>query len=280
MAGNDELDREDDKTPDVDDVDLDELFENDEDGDEEVVGDDETEKPETDESKDDDTKDESDDKDEEAGEDESESEPPADGDDDRKMVPIAALHDERRKARALKEENERLRKEKGHSEDELGIGPEPDRFENPEEHDAWLLAKHDAEQQLERDAKYKESVDDSRAAAMEKYEDYEEKESIFLMLANRDPKLREEMIDSKDPAAYAYKAASKWEADRDAKLIEKLKAEGKLKDEQDKKPDDAGTKSTKKKRPSLVNAAGAGTVADDSDFDPDDLDSLVGDPGY
>jgi hypothetical protein len=121
------------------------------------------------------------------------------------QVPIAALHDERRKRQELERELEKLRNPEQKKQEEV-----PDVFVDPnaftqhlKEHTTKEIAKHRRElsQDLLREAK----------------PDYDEKVSKFVEAVKTRPDLIDQMNASLNPARFAYDFG-KAELDREAKL--------------------------------------------------------------
>lgn len=151
-----------------------------------------------------------------------------------KSVPIAALHDERRKRKLAEEEADTLRQQLPPGVDTV----EPDRFDDPEAHDKWLQDSWQRKQDAKAHAAYVASVEDSRSRMLEKHDDFKEVERIFYVLAQGDPALTQEMIDSKDPAAFAYEKGNAWKAEQRKTIIAELEAEGYTKKEAKANADD------------------------------------------
>lgn len=145
-----------------------------------------------------------------------ESEPPSDK--EQKLVPIAALLDERRKAQLLKEENEKLKSQFQQEEDETA----PDPLDDPEGYKQYL--KNQANREL-----YQERAEESRSRMLESHSDYEEMEKIFMFLASQDSALVTQMNKHPDPAKFAYDKASEYKAEQRESIKnefrESLKAE-------------------------------------------------------
>jgi len=163
-------------------------------------------KPEAEEPKQE-TKEEESEKEEPKGED---SEPPSEKEE--KTVPIAALHDQRRKAQQYKEELESY-KAKYDVDEEA-----PDPAEDPEAYETYVKAK--VEKEL-----YEKNINASREKMMEDHEDYVEVEKDFMFLANRDQNLIKEMNDSPDPARYAYEKAKAYTEAKEEEIRAKILAE-------------------------------------------------------
>jgi len=256
MAG---VNDDDDVVQDEEDDELDDMFSEDElDAEEDSASDDDSEEDEDDsddsEDSDDSTADEEDSTAEDADTTESES---------GKTVPMAAVLDERRKRQEAERELAELRKNAPKDDDESD--PEPDMFEHPEEWKAWNTRR--VERAAEEKA-YNENVEfinNSRSAMLTEKDDYLEKERIFYRLADGNLDLIQEMQMSGDPARFAYEKAVEWQdkqdAAQEARIIEKLKAQGRYveKDEDagGSKTGDTGKKASKSKTPSLATATAA-----------------------
>lgn len=130
------------------------------------------------------------------------SEPPSEP----TLVPVAALQDERRKAKAAKEEAEQLREQlkKFTGEDE------PNPFEDPEKWKAFQRKKIELEYQEEKQKEINERIDKSRSQMLEAETDYVDIETLFTAMSLKDPSLADEMIMSPDPARFAYEHGKKY----------------------------------------------------------------------
>ncbi len=193
-----------------------------------------------------------------------------------KSVPIAALHDERRKRKAAEEEAEQLRQQL--PQDEANA---PDRFEEPEAYDNWLMDKWQKEQDAKSHKAYVASVEQLRSDMLAKHDDFLEVETTFYVLAQHNPALKQEMFDSKDPAAFAYEKGNEWMAEQRAKIVAELEADGYTKKEAKAASDDIvdaeiiseTVEAPKVKTPSLATAtaAASNTIPVEKDEDIKDM---------
>jgi len=199
-------------------------------------------------------------------------EPVAEEEPEPTMVPIAALHDERRKREALKEEAEKLRSQLPQEDSEA-----PDMYDDPEGYKAYVR------QQVENDL-YADRVETSRAQMLEKHEDYEDKESTFLFLASKDKSLADEMSKHPEPARYAYEKAVEFENSKIVSLEEKLRAKimAELGQTTESKPEPSEDDKRKKSALEMPNLTKA--TATDSNTQPiekdNDLDGMFDDLKY
>lgn len=157
---------------------------------------------------------------EEPKEPEKPSEPPSEEKDER--VPVAALQEERRK----RQEYERRLREY-----------EQQKEKKPEEKkDFWEAPEDVINQRVESVAKDLESkftvrfLRSSEARARKQYEDYDAKIRAFQEAVESNPQLYQQMLDSEDPAEFAYKVGETYEYTKDAPTIDALekKLEAKL----------------------------------------------------
>jgi hypothetical protein len=122
----------------------------------------------------------------------------------------AALIGERRRRqeaedriRALEEQFAKLQQPQA----EQPQGP-PDRWEDPEGYDQWLIgqATKAAEQQAVH-AYQQQRIYSSAVRARSKYEDYDQAHQVFGEMVQRNPALYDHMIQNDDPAEFAYRTA-------------------------------------------------------------------------
>lgn len=86
-------------------------------------------------------------------------------------------------------------------------GP-PDRWEDPEGYDAWLVQQAaQAAQTQAIQAVQQQRIYESAVRARGKYADYGEAHEVFGQMAQRNPALFEQMLQSADPAEFAYTQA-------------------------------------------------------------------------
>jgi len=132
-----------------------------------------------------------------------ESEPPSD--EEPKLVPIAAMHDYKRKWQEEKEAREKA--ESLIPREEVKA---PDMYEDPEGYKAWVRDEVVREEEEKNINALKTKVDSSRSAMLESKEDYEEKEKAFMMLTMYDQSLSDKMHSSEDPALFAYERGAEY----------------------------------------------------------------------
>lgn len=113
-------------------------------------------------------------------------------------------------------------------------------------------------------------IDLSREMMIDKHQDYEEKEQIFIEMAKDHPELQSEALKSSNPAKFVYEEAKKFQEFqqmRDGTYLEKMRAELK---EQVRKELEGEMSKTSKIRPSLAKE----TSANSDQFVETDLASL------
>lgn len=113
-------------------------------------------------------------------------------------------------------------------------------------------------------------IDLSREMMIDKHQDYEEKEQIFIEMAKDRPELQSEALKSSNPAKFVYEEAKKFQEFqqmRDGTYLEKMRAELK---EQVRKELEGEMSKTSKIRPSLAKE----TSANSDQFVETDLASL------
>lgn len=196
---------------------------------------------------------------------ETESETPSEED---KTVPRRALIDERRKRQELEEKLERMRQEHGEREEDA-----PDPTDDPEGYKKYLRAQWEKEQ-------WEKTATRSRDRMMEQHADYEEKEKHFLYLAQNNPELVKQMNEDPDPAAFAYNKAKEsldqQEKAVEDRVIERLRKEGKLIEEQEQTKD----KGAASKVSDLTSATAAGKNTDETVKESENPEELFGDLSY
>lgn len=196
-----------------------------------------------------------------------ESGPPTD--EKPKLVPIAALHDERRKAQELKKENEAL-KSKIPQDDQ-----KPDMYDDPEAYELWVERKAEQKVANAQSAEFAERVEISRGKMLEAHEDYQEAESVFYVLASQDETLKREMFASPDPAQFAYEEGKAYMKGLEDAAEVRFLARNKDPDEPSKEPED--TKIAKV--PSLAKATAQASNSTPVEKD-EDLDDMFEDQVY
>jgi hypothetical protein len=187
---------------------------------------------------------------EEKSEDKS-SEPPSE--EETKTVPIAALHDARRKEKAAQEELAKYRAM--YDTDEAA----PDPIEDPDgykEHVRSTLAREMHEQR----------VNESRTKMLEEAEDYESMERTFMVLAGLNPELINDMNSSNNPAKFAYdKGREYYDEQRELLKAEILSSakDNLVQEETTEQPVQVTTKQKALEVPSLTKATAVGKNGND-----------------
>lgn len=88
-------------------------------------------------------------------------------------------------------------------------GP-PDRWEDPEGYDAWLIEQATAKAVTLAEQRMTASrLDASEAIARQKFEDFDEKLAKFSEIASVNPRIAQQMMAAPDPAAFAYDFAKR-----------------------------------------------------------------------
>jgi hypothetical protein len=81
----------------------------------------------------------------------------------------------------------------------------PDRYEDPEAYDAWLIGRARSEALA---SVQEERIMESADAARSRYPDWQEKAAVFAQLARSNPNLEHALRTNRNPAEYAYRTAS------------------------------------------------------------------------
>lgn len=189
-------------------------------------------------------------------------------------VPIAALHDERRKLQAARDENEKLKAQL--PQDETGA---PDLYDEPDAYKQWV--KDQAVTEL-----YQERVNDSRTKMLEEHADYESVEKTFMMLAGQDESLVDKMKAHPEPARFAYDTAVAHKESQRQGLKDELRAE--ILAEMDKGGDTETVELTEAEKrnksaietPNLTTAAATGKNTVQVEKDDESLDEMCSDMKY
>lgn len=121
-----------------------------------------------------------------------------------KMVPLAAVQDERRKVKELREELESLKSKLPKANDE------PDMYEDPEAWKQWNREQIQNEYRQETSRQLEKRINDSRDQMIESHADFAQKESAFLLMVQQDPTLTQQMLESVNPAKFAYEKGSEF----------------------------------------------------------------------
>lgn len=129
----------------------------------------------------------------------------------------------------------------------------PDPVEDPKGYEAHIKAKVLKEEREER-------INDSRSKALETYEDYLEKEKVFMFLASQDQSLVNEMNESNNPAQFAYDKAKAYQQEQRDAIRAELESELKKDVKEDVKPSEAEVrKKNAVEVPDLTKAAAQGS---------------------
>lgn len=134
---------------------------------------------------------------------ETEPVPPADK--EPTLVPIAALHDERRKAQQAKEEIDRLRSQIPNNDEA------PDPYEDIDAYNTFMRGKWDNEQSVKQESARKTRIETARGKMLEQHTDFTKMERIFEIMVAGDATLFDKMIASGDEVGFAYSAAKAYE---------------------------------------------------------------------
>lgn len=121
-----------------------------------------------------------------------------------KLVPVAALQDERHKRQQLESRLQELEKQLPKSEEA------PDPITEPEEYESYIRNKVEKEYEDRAAAEYKEKVEASRSQMLEAETDYIELEKVFMLMTVTDDTLATQMNASADPARFAYDTAKAY----------------------------------------------------------------------
>lgn len=124
------------------------------------------------------------------------------------QIPIAALKDERSKRQALEAELQQLRQQFQAMQQPQTPQVAPDRWEDPEGYDRWLMGQVTAaaEQRAIEAFTYQRIASDAAQFKADK-PDYDQVIGVFGQMANVNPGLIEQMKLSPNPAKYAYETA-------------------------------------------------------------------------
>lgn len=148
------------------------------------------------------------------------SETPPD-DEKPKLIPIAAVLDERRKRQLLRDENKRLRDQLPKNDSDI-----PDPNEDLEGYNAYLKRQWETESLEKQEEERFRKIDISRTTMLEQHGDFVEMEKIFELMIAANPALAEDRIASGDEPKFAYEKAKAY---KEALLNPAANAEEKLK---------------------------------------------------
>ena len=124
-----------------------------------------------------------------------------------KLVPIAALQDERHKRQQLETRLQEIEKQLPKTDEA------PDPITEPDEYESYIRNKVEKEYEDRAAAEYKEKVEASRSQMLEAETDYIELEKVFMLMTTTDDTLAVQMNASADPARFAYDTAKAYRAD-------------------------------------------------------------------
>jgi hypothetical protein len=131
-------------------------------------------------------------------------------------IPFKALKDERAKRQQLEAELAELRRQITQPQPpqqpafQQPQAPEtaPDRWEDPEGHDRWLMTQAaSAARQEALETVRIERVTQTAMAARQRYQDFDTVVGTFQQLASMNPVLEQQMLQQPDPAEWAYRTA-------------------------------------------------------------------------
>lgn len=145
-------------------------------------------------------------------------EPETPSDKEPTLVPVAAVQDLRRKNRELKEQLEEANKYRPKD------NTEPDMYEDPEGWKAWNRNQIESEYVQRSQAEQSERIESSRSKMLE-VDDYIDAENEFMVHAQRDQDLRDQMLNHKDPARFAYEKGKEFKEQREKAIIDKYLAQ-------------------------------------------------------
>lgn len=166
-----------------------------------------------------------------------------------KLVPIAALQDERQKAQRLKKEIDEL-KAKIPKADSA-----PDPIDDPEGYKAYVRDEVEREHTAKQTKEFNDRVEASRAKMLESHDDYTAMEEDFYILASKDQSLQDEMYLNPEPAKFAYEKAQAYRTEQK----ELLRAEILSEIEVDPEPSESEKRNKSAiKAPSLAKATSQG----------------------
>jgi len=203
---------------------------------------------------------------------EEETEPPADK--EPTMVPIAALHDTRRKLDEARERAEALEKQ-------IPVKDEaPDMYEDPDGYKLFVKNQALAEVQAEQNAVYEARVEKSRSSMLEKHEDYEQMEKTFVFLTGFDETLISDMKANVDPAQFAYDKAKEYMVAQKEVLISELIASGEYTKKEAEEEAEEQTEEKVVNAPSLAKATSVASNTHPVEKDYANVDEMFGDQKY
>lgn len=122
-----------------------------------------------------------------------------------KNIPMAAYMEEKRKRQELAEKVAKLEALLPKEEETA-----PDPYEDLEGYNTFMRKQWEREQTESQRKKHIERIEKDREAFLEKYDDFTQMEEVFQLMVIKNPKLRDEMIESGDEVKFAYEKASEY----------------------------------------------------------------------
>lgn len=116
-----------------------------------------------------------------------------------------AYMDEKRKRQRLEERLDRLESQIPKQEEEL-----PDPIDDPEGYEQAIRAKVQRELDQQNQKERIRKIEESRTKMLESKPDFTKMEQIFDIIAVDNPSIRQEMLESADPVAFAYNKAKEY----------------------------------------------------------------------
>ena len=130
---------------------------------------------------------------------------------------LAAMQEERRKRQAMEQELNTIRQQAMQTAQQNGGQPPKTFWDDPE------AALKQFQQQVQTVA-LRTRLDTSEAIARQRYQDFEQNVQFFGELMAQTPGLREQMLNSPDPAEFAYKTGKTHREYRELGSIEEYRA--------------------------------------------------------
>lgn len=121
-----------------------------------------------------------------------------------KLVPLAAVQDERRKRQELEQRLQALESKLPKPNDE------PDIYEDPDAWKEWNRNQIIEEQNREASRRLETRINESRERMLETAEDFTRAENAFMVMVQSDPSLTQQMLESLDPAKFAYEKGNEF----------------------------------------------------------------------
>lgn len=121
-----------------------------------------------------------------------------------KMVPLAAVQDERRKRQEIESRLKELESKVPKGNDE------PDIYEDPDGWKEWNRNQILAEQTKAASEQLEIRINESREKMLESTTDFIQAEKAFLVLAQDDQEITQQMLNSLNPAQFAYEKGKEF----------------------------------------------------------------------